>query len=112
VIDLAIEGADRVAIEHGDLVLRADGRDLRFHRPVASQGEGATRREVAAAFRLRNDRHVAFDVGAYDPTQPLTIDPTVTFTTAFDGTGSSNGVFGIASAMSTRIRRRPGSCRS
>jgi hypothetical protein len=51
---------------------------IEFHRPFAYQETGKGKVEVSAAYRVRNNR-VSFDVGAYDRSLPLIIDPVLVF---------------------------------
>ncbi len=76
-------GSDRVQVdESGDLVLDIAGDELRLKAPRAYQidGEGRT---VDVSCRFRSDpaqpQRIGFDLGTFDPTRPLTIDPVVTF---------------------------------
>jgi hypothetical protein len=72
-IDLAFEGAD-LRLSDGDLVLSADGREMRQRKPVVYQETGGTRRIVDARYVLSGN-HVRFNVEAYDQSLPLVIDP-------------------------------------
>jgi uncharacterized protein (TIGR03437 family) len=64
----------RVRVDgNGDLVAGA----FRLGRPVAYQ-EGS---RVAAAYRVADSGEISFRLGAYDHTKPLTIDPTIAYST-------------------------------
>jgi uncharacterized protein (TIGR03437 family) len=65
--------------ERGDLVL--DG--LRQHRPRVTQ-DG---REIASEYQLVSPRRVRIKLGHYGRTRPLTIDPTLVFSTYLGGPG-------------------------
>ncbi len=87
-IQLNYTGAERLEVEAatGDLVLHvAGGGELRQHRPVTYQEIGGGRKEIAARYRLAGRRSVAFEIGEYDPTLPLVIDPVLTYATYFGG---------------------------
>jgi hypothetical protein len=89
----------------GDLVVSIEGGELRFHKPVVYQVAPASGRpaaETAALRRYRDGRYVlladnriAFEVGDYDRTKPLIIDPVLSYSTYLGGSGSDSG-FGIA----------------
>lgn len=82
-IALEFEGMDALEIdEKGALVLRAGKRELRHDPPIAYQTrEDGTRDSVEASFRKTADGQVAFDLGAYDATRELVIDPILEFST-------------------------------
>jgi hypothetical protein len=90
-IRFAVTGADSLSFRaDGDMVILVGDRSLVLHRPVAYQ-EGQTGRAlVAAAFRLSDGNVVSFAIGSYDRTQPLTIDPVLSFATYLDGSGTDH----------------------
>jgi hypothetical protein len=83
-VRLRFAGADGLKVSPaGDLLVHAGGQTLTQHAPMAYQQAGATRQSVASHFTLRPDLNaqdpplVTFDVGAYDHSRPLVIDPLV-----------------------------------
>ncbi|MFN2606562.1 MAG: SBBP repeat-containing protein [Acidimicrobiales bacterium] len=75
VVTLSMDGVTGLRVdEHGDLVGRLGGGDIRQGRPVAYQEVGGTRRPVAAAYVVTGGV-VRFHVGPHDPKLPLVIDP-------------------------------------
>lgn len=83
-IRLDFSGADRVRLEpHGELSLTIGGDEIRLARPRLYQDVGGIRRAVEGGYRISGARshEVAFDVGAYDRTRPLVIDPVIVFAT-------------------------------
>lgn len=96
-IRMRYEGAASVRIGAGGALLVERGATvLREDPPEAFQitGDGS-RREVAAAYRLLEDRTVGFELGPYDPTRPLVIDPAITYSTYLGGSGMG-AVTGVA----------------
>ncbi len=82
-IGLALSGARRVRIDRsGDLVLTLHGGVVRQLAPHADQAG----RVVAVRYVLHGDR-VTLRLGAYDHALPLTIDPTLEYSTYLGGTG-------------------------
>jgi len=73
----------------GDLVLTAGGRELRFEAPRAYQQNHGLQRTVASAFTVRGNS-VGFEVGDYDRSRSLIIDPVLTYSTFLGGTGSES----------------------
>ena len=82
----------------GDLVLRIDGGQIRFHKPVVYQTTPdlgprtpGSRHVVDGRYVLRGEREVGFKVAAYDPKRPLIIDPTMSYSTYLGGSGQDIG---------------------
>lgn len=102
-IHLTFDGAKSVRLDaDGDLVLRSKRGEMIFHRPVAYQTIGGTRREVASRFRLLPGKSVGFRLGAYDRSAPLTIDPVLVYATLLGGNGLGGNQNGdTASAIAT-----------
>jgi len=75
---------------HGDLVLAAGASELRLQAPRVYQKVGTERRPIASRFELRgpgNDE-VGFEIGAYDRSQTLIIDPVLVYSTYLGGSGN------------------------
>ncbi|MBD3377461.1 T9SS type A sorting domain-containing protein [candidate division KSB1 bacterium] len=70
--------------EQGNLLLAANGHDLVYKAPVAWQDTESGRKKVDAQFAVL-DNQVRFELGAYDPTDPLIIDPQVVYATYLGG---------------------------
>ena len=90
-IVLEIDGAERVSIERGDLVLGLDGGRVVFEAPVLHQQRDGSRDRVAGRWRLLGERRVGFEVAAYDRERPLVIDPVLGVSTYLGGGGSEDG---------------------
>jgi hypothetical protein len=93
-IRLRLTGANAVEVNAaGELVLEGRGSELRQQKPRAYQWAGGEQRSVDARYRVRGEE-VRFEVGSYDPSLPLTIDPALTWSTFFGG-GGDETAFGI-----------------
>ena len=80
-IDLAIQGVDAVAISSDkQLVLETTAGQIVFSAPLAYQVVDGSRRPVEVAYRLGDDHHYGFRVGAYDRGRELVIDPVLAST--------------------------------
>lgn len=91
-IRLAFEGAKDVFIdEKGDLILRAGGGDIRQEKPFVYQDVEGARRKVEGRYSRIGKYEIGFEIGEYDTTKPLVIDPIITYSTYL---GSSNQDFG------------------
>lgn len=85
------EAAPRLNTDGALLVSTAQG-DLRFEPPALYQEIDGTRVTVDGGFRLdRRARIVRFEVGAYDRSRELVIDPTVLFSANLTGSGAQTG---------------------
>jgi uncharacterized repeat protein (TIGR01451 family) len=80
----------------GELILRGPGGEVRQRKPVIYQEIGGQRKLVEGHFALHAGRQVGFEIGWYDRTQPLVIDPTLVYSTylggSLDDPGSSIAV--------------------
>src|SRR5882724_6812805 len=91
-VRLAFDGADRVSLDgNGDLVLQVGGDELRQHKPVVYQTVGGKKKMIDGRFLLAKDKTASFEVGEYDHTQPLVIDPTLSYSTYLGGSSDERG---------------------
>ena len=72
----------------GNLVLATGNGEVRLNAPRVYQQFGSEQRPVAGRFALREDGKVGFDLAAYDRRRALVIDPVLTYSTYFGGSGS------------------------
>jgi hypothetical protein len=66
---------------NGDLVVKTDGGEVRFQKPVVYQEQFATRHSLDGRYVLRGKHGIGFEVAAYDHSKPLIIDPTLIYST-------------------------------
>src|SRR3984957_19089969 len=91
-IALNVEGARKMHLDaHGNLILDVPGGEVKFKKPDVYQDFDGTRREIAGNYAIKNRHEVRFALADYDRSQPLTIDPVVTYSTYVGGSGSVNG---------------------
>jgi hypothetical protein len=96
VIRLSFEGAERLELDaQGDLVLRTAAGELRQHRPVVYQEVAGARHAVSGNYVLRERREAGFEIARYDASQPLVIDPVLSYSTYLGGRDFDEGL-GIA----------------
>ena len=87
-ITMSFSGARDMRIDaDGALVLSLERGELRQPAPVTYQEFGGVRKTIASRYIVKdkNQRLVAFEVGRYDTTRPLVIDPTIGYSTYFSG---------------------------
>jgi hypothetical protein len=85
------QGAAQLSIDsYGNLDILIAGKSaiyLTEHTPVAWQDIGGRRIPIAVRYALTDDAVVSFVLGTYDTNQPLTIDPTLTYSSYLGGNG-------------------------
>src|ERR1051326_3149667 len=87
-LDIKFDGAPVELDSSGDLVLHADGGEVRFRRPVSYQliAENQNNKHfIKSRFVLRKHNEVGFEVGPYDHSHPLIIDPVLIYSTYLGG---------------------------
>ena len=85
-IRLAIQGAQNLHIDdQGELVMAVEGGEVRLHKPVAYQEAGAEKEMVAANYTLDANHQVHFEVGDYDRSRSLVIDPVLAYSSMLGG---------------------------
>ena len=90
-----VTGADTVQLDdRGDLVISVSDSEVRLRKPTIYQNEGENREEVPGHYVLTGGQQVSFEIGAYDSTKPLVIDPVLLFSTYLGGNASES--FGSA----------------
>jgi hypothetical protein len=96
-IRLRYSGVDHIEIDPGGaLALRTKSGILREDAPEIYQTIAGAQRSVSGAFRLIDRVTVAFDLGEYDASQPLIIDPVISSSTYF-----GRGGIDVATAVAT-----------
>ena len=89
-IAMSFEGAS-THLDSGDLVLSTGQGDIRFHAPQLYQTDGRTQKSVNGSFRQLADNRIGFEVGAYDRSRELIIDPVLSYSSYLGGTGIESG---------------------
>lgn len=87
-IRFTYEGADKLQIRNGALLVHTSLGRLVERIPLAYQEVNGERRSVSCSYTIK-DGVVGVRPGAYDPALPLIIDPTLSFAT-FSGSVSNN----------------------
>src|SRR5260370_14672471 len=92
VIQIAFQGAKNLRIDSaGDLVVNVGAGDVRLHKPIAYQGSGDAKHEVAAGYVMKSAHSVSFQLARYDAGQQLIIDPVLSYSTYLGGSGIDGG---------------------
>jgi uncharacterized repeat protein (TIGR01451 family) len=87
--ELQFEGARKLQLSGGDLILTGKNEGgLRLQAPRLYQRDGDRKEPVAGRFVLRAANRVGFEIGPYDRSRELVIDPSLDFSTYFGGNGT------------------------
>ena len=96
-IRMSFSGASSLAVDRdGRLVAALPAGRVVLQPPHVFQDAGSTRRSVAGRFAIAGSNEIRFELGAYDPTKVLTIDPLVIVYSSFVGGSGSETATDIA----------------
>ncbi|HTV41550.1 MAG TPA: SBBP repeat-containing protein [Candidatus Sulfotelmatobacter sp.] len=85
-VEMRFEGADNISVSPaGDLVLKIGTREIRQAKPEIYQIIDGERKTIAGGYTILDSQTVAFQIGEYDHTLPLIIDPVLGYSTFFGG---------------------------
>jgi uncharacterized repeat protein (TIGR01451 family) len=91
-IRLQIDRATRARISHtGDLLLKRGNVKVIQRKPNIYQDIDGERQMVEGHYSLSPRREISFQIGSYDRTRPLVIDPTLVYSTYLGGGGDDSG---------------------
>ncbi len=90
-ISLKFEGSQKHQLDaQGNLVLSTPGGEVRFESPKLYQEVGQQRHAVPGRFVQRENGVVGFEVGSYDHSRTLVIDPVLSYSTYLGGSGAES----------------------
>ncbi len=94
--------AARMRVERdGDLIVSTKSGPIVFRKPFLYQEIDGVRRPVGGGFRLHGNSAIGFQVGNYDHSHPLVIDPILSYSTIF--TGATIGAIAVDPAGNAYI---------
>ena len=94
-IKIGFEGARRLRLDReGNLLIKTIACEITERAPVVYQDGEQGRKAITGHYTLKAGGDVAFEVGAFDPSKPLVIDPQLIYSTYLGGSGldAANGV--------------------
>jgi len=86
--ELEFDTSMKLRLSDGDLIVQSEGANVRLQAPRVYQRVGNADQPVDGRFILRAANHVGFEIGSYDHRRELIIDPVLTYSTYFGGSGS------------------------
>ena len=91
-IKLSFTGADKVWLNRaGDLLVKSGGEEVQHSAPVIYQETETGRTTIQGNYIIKGTREVGFEVGAYDTTKPLVIDPILIYSSYIGGDSFDEG---------------------
>jgi hypothetical protein len=87
-IQLQFEGSRHLKLDGGDLVLQTADGNVRLQAPHVYQSENGTEKPVEGRFVRLAEERVGFEVGSYDRSRALVIDPVLSYSSFLGGSGS------------------------
>lgn len=95
-ITLSFRGTDDMFLDgQGNLVLAIGDDQIQMRKPLIYQKVNGVRQEIPGGYLLAGSDQAGFQVGAYDITRSLVIDPILVYSTYLGGGGNELG-FGVA----------------
>jgi len=85
-IHLRYDGADRMSVNGGELIIQAGGATIVDHAPTAYQYINGHAVSIDVRF-VQDGSDISFSVGRYNPAEPLVIDPTLAYSTFLGSSG-------------------------
>ena len=99
---LHFAGASKLKLNHdGDLEIIAKDGEIAFHKPVVYQMKDNQRQAVEGSFKLVAKNTVGFELGSYDRSRQLVVDPTLGYSTYLGGSTSERGYAIVADSSGT-----------
>jgi len=94
--------------DNGDLLVRAGEVELRQFKPVVYQESDGIKRMIAGRYVLKGHHQAGFELGDYDRSKPLVIDPVI----FYYSTGEGGGGIAIDPVGNAYLTGTSGTCRS
>ncbi|HWZ31092.1 MAG TPA: SBBP repeat-containing protein [Bryobacteraceae bacterium] len=88
-IRFSVNGAKSLRLDtNGDLLIDSPAGILRQRKPMVYQGSDRKKNFVNGRYVIRGDHEFSFEIGKYDGSKALVIDPVTVFSTYVSGNGS------------------------
>lgn len=95
-IQFNVSGAKQIKTDaQGNLVLASSAGNVMLHKPVAYQEKDNARQPIDARFTVAANHTIGFELGSYDHSRELVIDPSIAYSTYLGGSAEDDA-YGIA----------------
>jgi hypothetical protein len=95
-VRVAFEGAEKMRLDdQANLIVTSNGEEVKHSVPVIYQEDQDGRVSVAGKYIIKGTNEIGFEVGAYDHSKPLVIDPVVFYSSYIGGSSNDEG-FAVA----------------
>lgn len=92
-IQFKIQGAQQIQLDaENNLILKLADGAIHFQSPIVYQETDGQRVAVSGSYVIKDATHIAFQVGNYDSSKPLVIDPVLIYSTYLGGSGDDQPV--------------------
>ena len=99
-VRIVFEGAEKLRLdEQGNLIISSNGEEVKHSAPVIYQEQEQGRVSVAGKYVIKGANEIGFEVGPYDRSKPLVIDPVLIYSTYIGGDQFDHG-FAVAADAS------------
>jgi hypothetical protein len=104
-IALGFEGVAKIGVDGvGNLVLHIADEKILQRKPNVYQTVNGAWKPIEGKYAIKGSNQIGFEVGAYDRSKPLVIDPVLDYSTFLTGSGADEGVsIAVDSAKNTYI---------
>jgi hypothetical protein len=88
-VRLAFEGAETMRLDdQGNLLITSNGEEVKHVAPVIYQEREAGRVSINGKYVIKGANEIGFEVGDYDHSKPLVIDPVLLYSSYIGGDGA------------------------
>ena len=85
-VRIAFEGAEKMRLDEGEnLITVSNGEEVKHLAPVVYQQTNDGRVSIAGKYVIKGKNEIGFEVGPYDRSQPLVIDPVLIYSSYIGG---------------------------
>src|SRR5208283_2947007 len=98
-IRLQFRGAGELRVDRkGDLLLGSGIKEVRFEKPMVYQELAGKKKPVEGSYLLASADQIGFRLGDYDHSQPLVIDPVLSYSTYLGGDAAEGYAIAVDTA--------------